>query len=449
VRKHPGNPAAVEPKRFGELLKLATALTNATLGVQDYNLWASIIPSPSAQSETFRKTAVWDAVFSIPQVRPATAIRILEVFNAIPEPEFVAAVGATSAQAREVAAAIFEIAGDQRGPVQFTLAEVAAKTRGLTGEQVQLLLDFFTHNGPANTNYVEPAAYTEVSFTGKPLLRVGENWCLMDKSWCAGAFYEALAMPFYQRRNGIDYNAHVGIAIDLLIIQLFAEKNIPVLSGKYLYGNIEGEADGMIETAQRIILLENKRKPITRSARSGNEEAIFIDLANSLVDAQLQAGRTEWILRDQGFIDLKDESGTVTRVHHNGREILRVALSFHEYGGFQDRLVIMHFLELLMSHQVVSHSADENVVRKFAAVEAARVAFRGYQDRIRQLQASPSDWWFYNCWFISLSHLVEMIGLSQNADEFSQLLKNTQSITLGSMDFLYELQKNLQISGRT
>ena len=113
-----------------------------------------------------------------------------------------------------------------------------------------------------------------------------------------------------------------------------------------------------------VILIEVKKKPLTRRARAGSDLSLVLDLAQSLLEAQEQAGNHEMRLLREGYLDL-NENGETYRVQLNGRSIERIALSFTDFGSFHDRLFLEKFLNAII--RLKFGVADSRYERQFTA----------------------------------------------------------------------------------
>lgn len=92
------------------------------------------------------------------------------------------------------------------------------------------------------------------------------------------------------------------------------------------------------------MFIELKKQPLTRKAQADSDTALLIDMAASLLPAQLQAGWHEVRIRRDGYL-LLEKDGKIRRIDLNGRSIERIALTVFDYGGFQDRILLQQFLQ--------------------------------------------------------------------------------------------------------
>lgn len=89
----------------------------------------------------------------------------------------------------------------------------------------------------------------------------------------------------------------VGLMLEELMHNKLHQKGIATKTGRYVVDKIEGEADVVIETPDKILLVEMKKKTITRAARQGHIYQIVLDFAGSLLYSQEQCIRTDTLLR--------------------------------------------------------------------------------------------------------------------------------------------------------
>jgi hypothetical protein len=123
----------------------------------------------------------------------------------------------------------------------------------------------------------------------------------MNRSWCAPNYFEALSSPLRQKFKSQkkDLDNELGRQLELYLQKKFTGQSISFVTGNYEVDGIHGECDFLIETQKAIVLIEFKKKVLTRKSKSGNDIHILLDLSDSILSAQLQAGRTEIIFREK------------------------------------------------------------------------------------------------------------------------------------------------------
>lgn len=261
---------------------------------------------------------------------------------------------------------------------------------------------------------------------------------LVDRSVATPAFLEALLSPLrVADRKGFD--SALGIQIEKFLFDEFSSHNVPTSKGEYTTEDGEGECDLVIETDEVIIFLEIKKKPLTRRARSGSDAHIVIDLAQSLLAAQLQAGWHEVRLRRYGHLELNYQ-GNTTRLELKGREIERIAVSLLDFGSFQDRILLERFLSATATTNL--KPVDDSLRSKFDNLNCSLDELRSQMTALAGLtDARP----FFNCWFLSVPQLLMLLGKIDGAESFKNALWSTRHAITGANDFYYDFYKMSQI----
>lgn len=263
------------------------------------------------------------------------------------------------------------------------------------------------------------------------LMRDGKKVALVDRSLCAPAFLEALLTQLRGQDKSADLK--LGPEIERFLRVQFESHGIPTLTGDYQTPDGQGQCDVIVETDEVIVLFEVKKKPLTRRARAGEDARILIDLAKSLLDAQIQAGWHEVRLRRHGFLDLTSEGATV-RLNRNDRHIERVAVSLLDFGSFHDRLFLKHFMEGILN--VEFSSPDEQLRKDFAEINAL---LRQLRQQTAYLNDPPEPQPFFHCWFLSVPQILIMLDGVEGAEAFKKALWQPRHIITGTNDVYHDL----------
>src|SRR6218665_2356491 len=324
---------------LSEIIDLATIISNS-YGVQPYNSLAFHFQSGDTMIQFLRDTALWDTIFAIPQCRPSVALDIADnLFSFIDDSCFQSDFGFSKQELSLVSNTIHSIASDHpHFPAIIYHPALSEKLRQVDKNRIQKILDFLSHQTPVNKDYtlvnkdyILTSDYCSIDFFQKPLIKLGATkFLLMNKSWCSPNYFEAVALNL--RRLYPDIDTKIGYELEKFLQNKLTEKGISFSTGKYKVDGEEGECDLLIESEEAIVLIECKKKCLTRKAKSGSDIPILINLSKSLLDAQIQAGRTEIILKEKGSITLKAKDGNTKTVNTNDKHIERVALTLHEFG---------------------------------------------------------------------------------------------------------------------
>jgi Holliday junction resolvase-like predicted endonuclease len=272
------------------------------------------------------------------------------------------------------------------------------------------------------------------NFYTRPLLTKDQKtYWLLDRSMCSTSCFEAILGAARSTEQKLDQK--LGTTIEAFLRNTLHSHQIPTVSGDYDVDGEHGECDLAVETDDVIVFFEIKKKPFTRRAQAGSNAHVLLDLAESLVAAQAQAGWHEVRLLKHGYLDL-DDNGKRYRLELKGRHIERVAVSLLQYGSFQDRIFLTQFLEGTMNASFTSPGASVN--KKLSAFNRSLGELRDQlaalypgQPEIRQ----P----FFHCWFLSVPQLLALLDGVNGPVEFKKALWQTRSIATGAADFYHDL----------
>ena len=418
-----------------DAFSVATAYA-ATFDLEPYNTFETLFHSGSTLPHFLQEIAVYDGMFNLVQARPSAVEKILRgLFDWFDDATASRELGWTIGQAALVARAILKISRDVHGPFVFTRDNLAAWMPGLPPPALAAILRIFSHQiGTANREYRFPHEQTKVDFWFKPLIEQSPGrYVLMDRAWCAPAFYEAVVSAI--REKNPDPDREIGLALEKFAKAELVERGVRVVSGNCSIDGEDGQCDAVVETMDHIIFIEMKKKSLTRPSRSGNTADLFYDLSESLLAAQHQIGKHEFLLYRHGALDLRGD-GETHRLERNGRAVERVVLILHDFGAMQDRTVLSQVLETVMTCRM--GTADPAYAAKIGRVQKNGEDLLKQHNELAKLRPEPKGPAFMNCWFLSLNQLLVILeGVSSN-DSFQKSLFTTRHIVMGSLDFYFE-----------
>lgn len=437
-------PTKDTDQNWAELLWLATDYA-AVLDVQGYTLsiWGSM--DAVALLPYLQETALYDTLFCLPQIRGSDVEKIARGILRDYDFDMKHGSGWSLDNALAVIAVLLENSLAQRGPVRFDVRGIAAACSTVPKNIIQSVIDeILCHPHPgANQRFSKPTDAPQSldpserdagnTFPARPLLSVDrKTYWLMDRSMCAGGCLEALLAVL--RTSDRDFDGRLGTPIEAFLQDELLAHGIPSLTGTYVIHGEDGECDIVVETDQYVIFLEIKKKPLTRRAQAGSDAHVLLDLANSLLAAQVQAGWHEARLQKQGFIELS-HAGTKTRLELKGRKVERIAVSLMQFGGFQDRVLLKQFLEGTMN---ASFGVGDPAMQKdFTKLNGLLSELR---EQLRILHPGETDMNhpFFHCWFLSVPQLLVLLDGIQGAEAFRHALWQTRHIVTGSADFYFD-----------
>ncbi|HUN56986.1 MAG TPA: hypothetical protein VMU41_02640 [Candidatus Binataceae bacterium] len=432
----PRSPAGID-QSWRDLAELATAYA-ATFDVQPYSSYELMFKDHLTLIPFLQEVALYDSLFTIPQIRPRDAIKIaggvLDWLDHTQKQDG----GWSIAEVLAVADQILKIGSQRQGPVVIGVGDLTRVCKPIPAKTIGRILErVLSHPMPgANQNFSKPYEPPGPDFPFKPLLNMGDGkYCLLNPSACTPGVIEALFTSLRKIHAGFD--DRIGLAIERLLRQELTSRGVAVSSGKYGDGGQEGECDLVIETTQTIFFLEIKKKPLTRLARAGTDVDVLFDLAGSLLDAQLQAGGHEVGIKTNGHLDLIDEHGQSTRVPLNGREVERIAVSLFDFGGFQDRILLKLFLENTLNVKYGTH--DPSRQKKFDALNGKIAELRDQHQKLAAMRSAPLQQPFFHCWFLSVPQFLVLLDSVKSSEDFRASLWQTRHVWTGSLDFYADL----------
>ena len=271
----------------------------------------------------------------------------------------------------------------------------------------------------------------------RPLLADGQGgYLLINPAVCAPGVIEALLIPLYKYNQGKGrYEHELGIIVESFIRHEIENRGIVANSGDYKVDGVYGECDVVIETEQRVIFMEVKKKSLTALARGGSDFNILIDLANSSLAALMQSSQHENILRDTGSLTLVNNDIEYT-VILNSRSVERFAVTFFDYGRLQHRIVLRQFMDAC--YRLDFSSVDREHKTKIEKLTSDLSVFRERVQTLLELDPMLKRAPFDHCWFISIPQLLIMLDDVNSNDEFDPLMDVLRHVTNGTMDYYTE-----------
>ena len=424
-----------------EIVDLAITISNS-FGVQHYNFWEFHFQTGETITQFFTDIVLWDTMFAIPQCRPSSALDICDnLFSFISDSDFNSALGFTRNDFILVSAEINKLVTNNHTPTVVYLSALSKSLKHIDKSKIQTILDLLSHQSNVNEKYLLPTDYISIDFWKKPLMKLGATkFLLMNASWCAPNYFESIATPIRAnfKLHGRNLDNDLGRQLEIYLQKKLITKGITFKTGNYDVDGLHGECDLLIESEKAIILIEFKKKVLTGKAKSGVDINLLLDLSESILDAQIQAGRTEIILREKESITLTEKNGSTQTVNLNDRQIERVALTQLEFGGFHDRSIFKHFLTALLTHSYGTYSTDSKTIEKFEKLKVKQAKWVEQYNKLCVIDTDYPKHPFFDCWFMSLPQLLEVISLSSDGNTFYEILRKTKHVSLNTLDWYRE-----------
>jgi hypothetical protein len=438
-------------KELRQIQDLSIAIVTSYYNVEHYNQWTHFFQTGDTIIKFCTEIALWDSIYSLIQIRPKLSLQIIEeLYQEIDDATFSNEVGVSKVEYFTVLKEIFEIAKDKNGVVTIYVSAIKKKLREFNEQLIQRVLDINSHKVQANLKYLLPSDITKVDFQFNSLIKLSDTkYILMDKSWCAPSIFESLATVFRAAKVK-NFDSNIGYALEKLIYKWLNNHNITYSHGSYSVDSIDGECDLLIEAKDSVILIEFKKKVLTRKAKSGIDIDLLVDLSDSILSSQIQTGRTELILREKGEIILTDKNTNSTKtVYWNNRAIERISLTQLDFGGFHDKTIINQFFKALLTHTFGTSSEEKSILKKFEELNEKQKIWGEQYSKLSELDKAFNHFPYFNCSFMNLGQLLESINLSTDNDSFYEILKTNKFVTFGTLDFYREFEMKLNLENNS
>ncbi len=433
-------------KLLNEIVQLSSIIVNAVNNVQDYNVFTHIFPTVESFSDLVSNLVLYDSLFRIPQSNFDLELKLCQSYFSFEDNFFEETIGFSLDEFLIVLKDFNQTASRTGNRIMLRLSK--KKEYPLPYGQYLKILNFMSHQGNINEDYLLPNDYSSIDYFKKPLLKLNQtSFFIPSIPIISPNFYEVLAYSLrkpYNRKYGSDLDDLLGDKLEYLIGSLFDEYGITYISNCKYDKDYEGESDFIIENDESIILIEVKKKPLVRKSKSGYNYWIFMDLFKSLAKSQVQANKLEYLLKKYGNVELELKNGSNYNLSLNGRVIKRISLTQLDYGSLYNPHFVKFFLYTLINGKYVLESDDVKFHKEFDNIKKI---IEEYEESYIQLDIPPEEFNYFaqsNTYFLSLSQLYEVIKRSTDNNSFNENLPKNYMET-GTFDWFFEYSKFLNI----
>lgn len=314
----------------------------------------------------------------------------------------------------------------------------------------QLIDDVSASDDVLNKGFRTPLDEEKENASNKPLIKANGKIYALPVTIGSWGWFEALMTVVRNQEkedNQKDIDKEVGKLIENYIKEKLDEKGITYCSGTYPPPE-KGEADLVVEATKGIMLFEMKKKSLTRKAKSGNEFKIVADLLGSLIDSQAQCFRTSHLMIKDGYVDLDDGNGNVTRVEKQGRTAECISICLGAFGPLQDRMLIKSIMDEMCNNPLTAEyeGIDKQTikdVKKFNKDMQKWMPFLNEERTNGDSKTNP----YFNSWFLDFEQLMLIVKESNSNDELQARLIETKYVTTGSYNFYRERRMVRMMNG--
>ena len=305
----------------------------------------------------------------------------------------------------------------------------------------QLINDVATSDDVLNKEFRTPLDEEKENAANKPLIKANGKIYALPATIGSWGWFEALMTVVRNQEKEDkkkDIDKEVGKLIEDYINEKLDEKGISHCCGDYV-PPADGEADLVVEGTEGIMLFEMKKKSLTRKAKSGDLFRIVADLLGSLLDSQAQCFRTSQLMIKDGYVDLDDGNGNVTRVEKQNRTAECISVCLGAFGPLQDRILIKSIMDEMCNKPLTAEydGDDKQTIKDVKKFNKKMQKWMPYLNEERSNGDSKTNS-FFNSWFLDLEQLMLLIQEANSNDELLARLKETKYVTMGSYSFYRE-----------
>jgi hypothetical protein len=409
----------------------------AALDVETYSTYAHMATSHDRLPIYLQEILIADHVLAFRQIHPADAIEMMiGLFGWVDNEAMRSKLGWAIDDLQVLMQWLFEYVPVDT--INATLSrDTFAKAKIPEDRLGKLLADISHDPSTVNMAYRTPLDATKADASMKPLFSTNDRrYFLFSPSLSSIGFYEVAAMKL-RSAFGSGVDQYIGNSIEPMVAGMFRTRGIEpsVVSRSYDMCGTAGECDIVIEADQAVILIELKKKSMTRAALAGDSYSGFVDLFGGVLSAQEQLGQHEVLLQEFGHIRFVDGS----QIDLGGRRIERLAVTLLDWGGTQDGMVLRAIVPTLIGASLNYPAATPKQSDQLAKLNSTLATLGTQHNKLLTLGCEPRDL-LTNWWFMSVPQLMALMNGVHDANGFYGALRRIGSVTTGSLDFYQELE---------
>lgn len=318
-------------------------------------------------------------------------------------------------------------------------AKDLGKYLGRSQHNVRLVLDQAFAYEVVNQALGFPPLSTQINSVDRPLIKLkdGDYWC-PPQSLGGKATLDALFQAMRERDKHID--DRLGIHLEQFLIQQMRQAGLTVQYGKYRVMRerataLKGECDIVIESSAYIVLVEIKKKVLTRVGRSGHDLSLLLDLTKSLAKSQAQLIRHEALLHQYNTLRLTSSNRSPYDLELSGRQVLRASVVLFDYGCLHDRLTLAQFLRIGCDCSFTTSYPEYE--KEIYEVNNTFQALREQAIAVGEFQRNHP---FARSMLLSIPQFLLLLRNSKSNEAFVQELRRGESTYSTAKDFYHHFR---------
>lgn len=415
----------------------------AYYGVQQANIFETMFIDKNSLPNYLINTSIYDSLFRFSNYDFSMGIDIAEgLFDENVDLRLNEYLPVTIKDIIKVFRAVDTIVASRSDYIIFTIQSIRSITPDIDSSTIELALKSQAFDvNEVNQGYHDPTDFSKVNLYLKPLIQLDDtSFLIISPPLASQSVYEGLVSLL--RENGYkEIDNKLGEYTELFLRKCFDQRSINYYSGDYEYTldkKYYGECDFLIETDKGIILLEVKKKALTRSARSGVDVALMSDLAKSLLSSQTQLLRTEFVLCKDRLISIND-GVQVKDVHLNNREIVKVSVSLLDFLGFQDKNAVYQVISNIVQSEWQVNSADKEFQSMINNINKEIKRFTDIWSAYSAVDPDIDLWKsIFNSHFLNVPQLLILLEDCDDGNDLFEVFKKLSILQSGSGDLIFE-----------
>lgn len=416
---------------YKEIIQLSSSYLTA-LDLQGYSVFEDMMVDYKNIPEYISNNIVFENIYIPTQYNPDF---VLEVLDNLYRPAFEKAnvKEYTFDEYLKVASVILK---EYSYCSKITLKELISKTKIKRTVLTKILSHLSQHKENINNEFKQ--ILTPSNLFDKPLVLLNKDvYFLISPHFCGYSFIKVM-YSILKRERVPALNQKLGEILEVYVKKKLEGKNFKYKSGHYSIDNpkTKGECDIVLETQDKIIFLEVKKRGLPDSFELGDDIDTLKSLGEGMVHAQKQILKHRIFLQKNGFMELHEEQNILsphTVLDLNNRRLISISLCLPEYGFLTNKPISSALLESLVF--ATYHAKDPEQEYKLAKLNKLSEQIVNLVSDLNEEDKKDVRSIFFDTVFRSLQQFLYSLKLSKNIDELIDYLTEEIHVVYGSLDF--------------
>lgn len=287
------------------------------------------------------------------------------------------------------------------------------------------ILESMSSKSQINKGYNNPIQWNKVYSDSEWVIKTNDGFYIIPPIISMFGVYDKIA----ESLNWIDFGAQIEEAV----LDLFRGiKDLKVYDGKYIFKEKVYECDAIIVGKEYALIIESKRKGLSRLAREGTCEEIIKDISDTYFSSQSQAYRMQRAIESFGKkIDIYPSSCKIDINEQKNRK-------FNEKKQIVDCSAVKHFVRIsctggsfwITSESMITDNIERNI-DKYKSKTKHIEKFIMERDKLLTLKDDEHEKRVINLdkLFLSFDKLYEIVNTLSMEKIGDDLLKGIWQLT--------------------